>query len=480
MAVSFADATVLSQMQSGPNKIDYSGSAISLFQSEPLIRNGDGRIAEHSDWEYILKRQLLGKSSRLPDFDPHVLPHFLDHSSEYINRSAHLGENMFRLSFEFPRLCPKPKEFDEALMARYIRILAHAKAIGLEPLVTLHHYTLPLYLTKLDKRGEICAGGWEHPDILGHVQFYIENVAQRLCSKDFVRRAIRYSGFDPTTHERIIEEGLVKYFLTINEPAAVALHGYSAGIFPPYKKAHLWTAYRILRTLGEAHARTYGALKDELLQSGIRVGASYNWQHSEGLLAPVTRLVDRFTTRALERKGDCSDFIGLQYYMRLEKSISETEKKERDWSDHPGFGDIFPAGILEVLKRMHKAYPQKPIFVTEFGFAEHRDMRRPYWILETLRYILEAVRIGIPIEGVLLWSLVRNFEWDQAISQDFGLFEESQLREPLRSTDDHLRSWEVWNAANKALRTPTPENWRALEAVYERAQQQYRFSGGKY
>jgi beta-glucosidase len=74
---------------------------------------------------------------------------------------------------------------------------------------------------------------------------------------------------------------------------------------------------------------------------------------------------------------------------------------------------------------MHAKYPAKEIFVSEVGFSDKSDGRRPYWILDTARYIIEAKSKGIPIIGVLLWSLVNNFEWELGMSQKFGLFSEA-------------------------------------------------------
>jgi hypothetical protein len=154
--------------------------------------------------------------------------------------------------------------------------------------------------------------------------------------------------------------------------------------------------------------------------------------------------------------------------------IGPVRIKARQYGDHPSFGDIYPPGIFEVLKQMNELYPKKEIFITEFGFSDKNDTRRPFWILETLRYVLEAVKAGIPVRGMLLWSLVNNFEWEFGMAQKFGLFDESDLEKPLQqSRGDEIRGWEAWRAAVNAIRDPSSEKITALQTCYERAKRQF-------
>jgi beta-glucosidase len=110
-------------------------------------------------------RKLQGKRSGIPKADTTSLPQFLRWKESYINRSAELSENMFRFSLDFARLCPMIGHFDEDLMAEYIRTVALIRARGQEPFLTLYHFTLPKYLIRFDREGNIVAGGWECRDV---------------------------------------------------------------------------------------------------------------------------------------------------------------------------------------------------------------------------------------------------------------------------------------------------------------------------
>jgi beta-glucosidase len=463
--------------------IRYIGSGTSLFQAEPLVYDKTGKAEVLADWEYqILQNNTRQVNPQTPQQLRTSFPHFLSHAEDYVRRSAALGENMFRFSFEFPRICPREGQFDEKLMGEYVKVLALVKKYGQEPLVTLHHYTMPMWLTRIDSVGNIITGGWEHTDVLKHFRFYIKSVLRFLSNEDKMRDALRDAGLDVQNQDQLLAMGLVKYFMSINEPAAILSNGYLTGIFHPYKHCRLLTMKRILGKLVEAHEIARDEIK-RILRSQpqeAQLGIGYNWQCWEGMLGPLMRGLEHIITRTIEKDGTYSDFIGLQYYMRLKLPMLPGERTKRDWSDHPGFGDIYPRGIFDVLKRMHAAYPRKPIFVTEFGFSDAQDLRRPFWILETMRYITEAKRSGVPVEGVLLWSLVNNFEWDQGMSQKFGLFDEPQLDQPLFPSANGIKSWEAWRATTRAVLEHSAESLNELKRVYERAKQQYLDSGGMY
>ncbi len=460
------------------------GTGTSLFQAEPLIGWMDS-VNWHptaSDWDYLVRRKFNWQTAEYPDMKvDEPMPRFIRNAAAYINRSRELGCKMFRLSFEWPRLCPHHRVFNDELMARYVGVLARISACGQEPFVTMHHYTLPFRLTEIDVDGRIIKGGWEHPHALREFMFYIRSVAAFLNDDDKMRRAIDAAGIEATTRDKMLAEGFVRYFMSINEPAAILSHGYITGIFHPHKRWSLVTAQRILQRLVAAHDMVRSELDIALSdKGGALVGVGYNWQLWEGVIAPFQRWLDEWVTDAFERDSVQSDFIGLQYYFRMRSPISKRERARRDWSDHPGFGDVYPAGIRAILERMHTKYKGKPIFVTEFGFADKADLERPFWILETVRHILEARKSGVPMQGILYWSLVDNFEWDRGMAEKFGLFAESKLNVPLSPVNTHLRSWEVWRALCNAATQSTPENSAALQEFYKQAHAQYRSVGGVY
>ena len=459
--------------------IQYVGSATSHFQAEPLQYDCTGKPCVSSDWEHEVIRQLRGGPSGIPKADTLSLPRFLALRAHYIDRSVRLSENMFRFSLEFPRLCPREGEFDKNLMREYARTLACIKARGQEPLLTLEHFTMPQDLTRVDRNGNICMGAWEHRDVAKRFQFYVESVVRFLSDKDTVSGILKECDITSDQQSRILSQGLAQYFITINEPAGVLYNGYLSGIFPPFKRLRVFSVLPVLKRMAEVHSMATTALKEGLRgqEHPPQVGVAYNWQFFEGLVGKIAQEFHELCTERLERGAGESDFLGLDYYFRYKFLANRTK---REFGSQPSFGDVYPQGISQVLTALHRSYPSKPVFVTEFGFADGNDLRRPYWILETVRYILEAVNNGVPVKGILLWTLVNNFEWELGMSQKFGLFDESELETPLDNSDKGIRSWEAWQAAIMAIRFPNPECLGELQTCYERAKQQYRESGGKY
>jgi beta-glucosidase len=101
------------------------------------------------------------------------------------------------------------------------------------------------------------------------------------------------------------------------------------------------------------------------------------------------------------------------------------------------FGEIYPAGLYRVLKRVYRnTRGNKPLYIMENGFCDALDDRRPRAILEHLAMMHRAIREGIPVRGYFYWSLVDNFEWNNGWYVRFGLIEvdsQTQQRIPRRS-----------------------------------------------
>jgi beta-glucosidase/6-phospho-beta-glucosidase/beta-galactosidase len=162
----------------------------------------------------------------------------------------------------------------------------------------------------------------------------------------------------------------------------------------------------------------------------------------------------------------------LQYYTRVLALPGAPGRKNKEVSDHPAFYDIYPPGILPLLKQMHRAYPEKEVFVTEMGFSDREDRRRPFWILDTMRYVAQAITEGVPLTGVLYWSLVNNFEWERGMEQKLGLFDERRLSRPLHAGVG-VASWEAWEAVAAYRNEPSAATLQKLEALLELARQQH-------
>jgi len=314
---------------------------------------------------------------------------------EDVELSARLGLNAQRLSLEWARIEPEDGRFDEHALERYRSEVAALVDAGIEPMVTLHHFSFPLWLAR---RGGVLA-----PDM-----------PQRL--ETFARRVGRALGRS------------VRTWITINEPNVLAAQGYLFGVWPPAKRqpAHL---PKVILQLRKAHRLAYRALHEFI--PNARVGLAHHLR----VATPKTQsLLDRAGASLLDFVFNRlfldlpQDFIGLNYYSRdlvrfapdrprdlfLERSVDpNSDVSDLGW-------EIYPEGLGQLLREL--AARKLPIFITENGIADAADTLRPGFLLSHLGQVARAVKEGIDVRGYYHWSLLDNFEWSEGYTPRFGLY----------------------------------------------------------
>jgi beta-glucosidase len=124
-------------------------------------------------------------------------------------------------------------------------------------------------------------------------------------------------------------------------------------------------------------------------------------------------------------------------------------------------------GMYRVLKQIYRrTQGNKPIYITENGFSDVDDSRRPRATLEHLAMIHRAITEGIPVRGYLHWSLVDNFEWNNGWGVRFGLIEvdpRTQRRSPRPSASMFGEICRANAIAEATVERYAPE---ALEAIF--------------
>jgi beta-glucosidase/6-phospho-beta-glucosidase/beta-galactosidase len=256
----------------------------------------------------------------------------------------------------------------------------------------------------------------------------------------------------------------------------VAFDGYIAGTFPPYRKINFPLFGKVLKTLKKAHIIACDEVRK--LPWTVKIGASNNWTYFDGIFGNI---LQKFFNEKLMRNfiGDEKpDFIALQYYCRATvpsfyPPIGKVRPKNRHYCDHPGWGDIYPEAMYIFLKRIQVLYPDTDIFITESGFADHADTKRPHWISETFKNVLKAKNEGVRVRGFLIWTPISNFEWEQGMDVDFGLTSESDLGKPLIPKPDKVAGWEMWEVISKTTKNPVVENIGSLDSLQKRAKWQF-------
>jgi beta-glucosidase len=344
-----------------------------------------------------------------------------------------LGVNAFRLSVAWPRVVPDGRgRVNEAGLDFYDRIVDELLANGIEPLVTLYHWDLPLALEE--------AGGWPVRGTAEAFGEYAEVVARRLGDR-------------------------VKLWLTQNEPWVAAWLGYAEGIHAPGRTSvgdavaaahHLLLSHgiatEILRrecpdarigvTLDLEHADPASDDPDDLAACLEFDGARNRW-----FLDPVLR--GRYPADMLELRRDVAppvrdadleaiaapiDFLGINYYQRrvVERGPDGLPRfVHQPDSLHTEMGwEVSPQSLVELLVRIDEEYAPPAILITENGAAfsdvrAHdggvRDPERVAYVEAHIAAIGRAVAAGVPVEGYFLWTLLDNFEWSLGYGRRFGI-----------------------------------------------------------
>lgn len=336
---------------------------------------------------------------------------------EDFDRAAETGQNAHRLSIEWSRIQPTPDRWDEDALDFYREMIRGLYQRNMTPLVTLHHFTDPIWLYE--------QGGWENEEAPRYFERYVAKVAEAL--KDYV-----------------------SLWVTINEPNVYVYGGYLGGGFPPGKN-DLRTAFQVLTNLVKGHAAAYQAI--HRIQKTARVGIALNYRSfrparpwlpldtwianflHQGFNAAfpdaITHGKLRFATFRAEipAAAKTQDFFGLNYYSRDLISFNPFSKtgffytarypQEAELSD-TGFLANVPEGIYEGLA-WAKRYGL-PIIITENGVEDADDDLRPRYLIQHLHQVWRAVNFNWQIKGYFHWSLVDNFEWERGWTQRFGLW----------------------------------------------------------
>lgn len=315
-----------------------------------------------------------------------------DHYNRYeedFDIAKSLGHNAHRFSIEWSRIEPEEGKFDEKEIEHYRNVIKALRARGMEPFVTLWHWTLPYWVAKM--------GGWEKRKTIKYFERYVEKIIEEL-------------GND------------VKFWITLNEPEIYSGNSYLKGIWTPQKKNFI-SYFLVTCNLIKAHRKAYEIIKkiNPAAQAGIAKNNIYFEAYQNKF---VNRLLKKiidwwWNFYFLNQIKNEQDFIGLNHYFhnRINRGFNKNENKkisDMGW-------ELYPEAIYYVLKDLRKY--NKPIYITENGLADAADKNREWFIKESLKNIHKAIQEGVDVRGYLYWSLLDNFEWDKGFWPRFGLVE---------------------------------------------------------
>ena len=348
-----------------------------------------------------------------------------DHWNRYpedIKLIKTLGVSHYRFSVEWSKIEPIQGEFDQDIINHYSKMIDELLENDIKPVLTLHHFTHPLWFDKL--------GAFEREENVSIFVSFCKRLFKEYSSK-------------------------VDYWCTINEPAVVATQGYFNGLFPPGKKDSQLSAV-VLKNLLEAHIQVYHALKK--MENGLhaKIGLVKNinqfdpWRRWHILDWLICNFANQFFNRCtidFLRTGilriripglawiyhknmdavNSTDFFGLNYYSHnhLKMQYSLQEPFSMQYPDKDTMTDmqytIYGEGMYRAIQSVSAL--DVPIMITENGVADAEDNRRELYIRRYLYAVSKAIEDGFNITGYFYWSLMDNFEWAFGYDMKFGLYD---------------------------------------------------------
>jgi len=423
---------------------------------------------------------------------------------EQIDLASNMGLNAFRLGIEWARVQPeksmtstKTPEFDQGAIEAYADMIAAIMKAGMEPVVTLHHFTHPYWLG-LDF--------WLENAKLDHYRRYTEEMALKINRILIEKHAL----------------GPIKYWLTTNEPNGWALGTYMAREFP-HKKTGIRNTLLAWNNLIDAHCRAYDTLhkvyadnswapphvtyntanqsvygidkiltdllnarhngveKKDLPEYLIAGKAAWDAEVAKSPIVqevnPINRVLERMLEKLVKRLTDHSrfesgikaiydsdrpeklDYLAIDFYdpfpRNMIKAPTVQDIREHRFNINTEHWEwmLNPVAMYHFLKADTINADGLPVFIVENGMAQkvykgRVEQRRDGATRDTFlqAYIFEAMRAmkdGVPLIGYMYWSMVDNYEWG-SYEPRFGLHTVDRSRSPVK-----ISSVDAWgtNAA---------------------------------
>lgn len=356
---------------------------------------------------------------------------FYHRYKEDIALFAEMGFKAYRMSIAWSRIFPNGNELvpNEEGLAFYDKVFDECLKHNMEPVVTISHYEMPLYLIKE-------YGGWRNREVVTFFERYATTLFNRYKNK-------------------------VKYWLTFNEINGAVFHPISSlGFSPDTEDVRLQESFQGLHHQFVASSLAVKACH-EIISEG-KIGCMlicapvysidskpenilYAFQEEQILNylcgdVQVRGEYPAFSKRFFKENGinihmengDLEtikqypvDFISLSYYM------SRTEKKEKT-AEEKAAGNIFsgvknpfleasdwgweidPIGLRIALNQLYDRY-RVPLFVVENGLGAYdnveedgsiNDDYRIDYLRKHIEAMGEAVEDGVDLMGYTSWGCI--------------------------------------------------------------------------
>lgn len=335
----------------------------------------------------------------------------IDHYHRYPEDIAMLaqgGLNAYRFSIEWARIEPAKGHISRAVLDHYRRMIDTCRDQGLEPMVTLHHFTSPTWFND--------EGGWTGATAADSFVKYVESVIPILNDVTWIT-----TFNEPNTLAMLVDQA--RHIADGQLPTSGSIPAPPEDIGEALMKAHQ-PAIQALR------ASTSGQFGITLASQALtptpgneEVWKKYVWAWEDLYYESV--------------RGD--DYVGIQSYTSQPVDANGPVPHPPSPTNTQAGWAYRPDAVGIALRHAHDVLGDMPLIVSENGIATDDDSQRTAYITEAVGHVQQAIADGIDVRGYVVWSAFDNYEWGSWNSR-YGLVSvdrDTFVRTPKQSFADY-------------------------------------------
>ncbi|MDQ0362724.1 glycoside hydrolase family 1 protein [Breznakia pachnodae] len=354
---------------------------------------------------------------------------FYHHYKEDIALFAEMGFKVYRMSISWARIFPTglENEPNEEGLLFYDKVIDECLKYGIEPLVTMSHYEMPITLTEK-------YNGWVHRDLVGLFEKFAVTILKRY--KDKVKYWITFNEMNMSLNSLYTGAGVLEDLVDNKLQAAYQSthHQFVASALAVKAAKELIKDVKIGCMINqiEAYAKTtkpqdqLQALKSNQLNMffpDIQVRGEYP-SYMDRYFRDNNISIEMHEEDKDILKNGCVDFVAISYYMSHVSEDREDAAELATAFDSPIKNEylemsqwnwpIDPIGLRISLIKLYDRY-QVPLFVAENGLGAKdvleadntiHDQYRIDYIKKHIQEMAEAIEDGVELIGYTTWGCI--------------------------------------------------------------------------
>lgn len=359
---------------------------------------------------------------------------YYEHFKEDIALFAEMGFKCYRFSIAWSRIFPQGDELEpnEAGLKFYDQVIDECLKHGIEPVITISHYEMPLNLAKK-------YGGWKNRELIAFYERYAKVVLTRFHSK--VKYWMTFNEINSALHFPALSQGMVLSngagdFKNIaqawhNQFVASSLAVKIGHELDPDLKIGCMIIYATTYSLDANPVNQAATMEQNQIFNyycaDVQVRGEYPGYTNRFLNSRGVKFEDLDIIKEdLDLlKAYPVDYVGFSYYMSSAVTVTGDESdtvagnllggvrnpflKASEWG-----WQIDPVGLRIALNKLYNRY-QKPVFVVENGLGAVDEITAEGQIIDDYRIdylrahieqMAKAIEDGVDLMGYTPWGCI--------------------------------------------------------------------------